>query len=560
MDDAAESSGARQPMTMRAKGASEDGDWDYVVNLKAESKDVVFFPEFGDGPQLRRLWYMRRRRRPMVPAPSHTPMPDKQPDGEGKARLFALYLRPSVLDRRFATAEVPHLADLDVVPSSVPTGIAVSRRRLRGKCSLLQAPRRSFQDAWRWYVRGHVVSQHAKRIIVQFMAACCGKTKSDQHPDAELDNDAQRSKEVPPNSLPLGRVHAVLDRMSQDTDGTRAEQASAANDVADDEGGEDERALRQSSHIRGAMQRTAKLWSRESKPWPEEPTDVRSCSLPQLPNAAHRQKHKRQKQKQDKANPKAQQARAYVDWKEDKVAAWLQSVRQRPHPPTAEQEAFLSRVIDRCRQEHGELGRTFDRRDGARSLSEPARDCLFGIPGAGKSTCLKLLREFFEDCLGWEDGVQFQFLASQNTMAALIGGTTVHSWGTIPVNATDAASKMATNHADGDVDELFLKALGIRWLVFDESSTLSPSLLGLLDAYLRRACTRHPYARRDGARRPFGGINLLLAGDLWQLPPVFASAIFSNPFKAGYSFEEQKIFNMFWRKDADSIQWTFLLT
>ena len=44
------------------------------------------------------------------------------------------------------------------------------------------------------------------------------------------------------------------------------------------------------------------------------------------------------------------------------------------------------------------------------------------------------------------------------------------------------------------------------------------------------------------------------------MPPVRASAIFSNPVKAGYSFEEQKIFKMFWRKDEDSIQQTFLLT
>ena len=32
--------------------------------------------------------------------------------------------------------------------------------------------------------------------------------------------------------------------------------------------------------------------------------------------------------------------------------------------------------------------------------------------------------------------VQFQCLASQHTMAALIGGTTVHGWGKVPVNAT----------------------------------------------------------------------------------------------------------------------------
>ena len=50
-------------------------------------------------------------------------------------------------------------------------------------------------------------------------------------------------------------------------------------------------------------------------------------------------------------------------------------------------------------------------------------------------------RSCFEDGLGWEDGVHFQFLATQNTMAALIGGKTVHSWGCIPVNIQTALDK-----------------------------------------------------------------------------------------------------------------------
>ena len=33
---------------------------------------------------------------------------------------------------------------------------------------------------------------------------------------------------------------------------------------------------------------------------------------------------------------------------------------------------------------------------------------------------------------------------------------------------------------------------------------VSPELFGLLDSYLRRACTRHPYARRGRVARPFG--------------------------------------------------------
>ena len=130
------------------------------------------------------------------------------------------------------------------------------------------------------------------------------------------------------------------------------------------------------------------------------------------------------------------------------------------------------------------------------------------------------------------------------------------------MNAEDAAKKLHGKSEEGDVDELFLNALGIRWLLFDEGSALALSLLGTLDAYLRRACKKHPYALRGRTPRPFGGINVLVAGDLWQLPPVQANAIFSNPYKVGrmYSFEEQQIQKMFWKLTDDSIQRTFLLS
>ena len=73
-------------------------------------------------------------------------------------------------------------------------------------------------------------------------------------------------------------------------------------------------------------------------------------------------------------------------------------------------------------------------------------------------------------------------------------------------------------------------------------------LLGLLDAYLRRACSRHPYARRrdrERTYRPFGGINIVFAGDFWQLPPVKATALFANPFRR-HTHQEQRIFQIFW--------------
>eukprot|EP00973_Karenia_brevis_P042819 5927277-Karenia_brevis.AAC.1 len=109
-------------------------------------------------------------------------------------------------------------------------------------------------------------------------------------------------------------------------------------------------------------------------------------------------------------------------------------------------------------------------------------------------------------------------------MAALIGGATIHAWGRIPANATDAAHNTQTKEGEGDMDSLFLNAMGMRWIV--RISTVSPTLPGLLEAYLRRACSRHPYAKFKRKARAFGGTSVALAGGFWQLPPVKSNCKF----------------------------------
>ena len=207
--------------------------------------------------------------------------------------------------------------------------------------------------------------------------------------------------------------------------------------------------------------------------------------------------------------------------------------------------AQIENQQESCRREEADLkawqqgnNTQGTRRETDEHLSEPLFACLFGIPGAGKSTCIRHSRSFFIEALGWEDGVDSQFLATQNTMAALIRGNTVHHWGSIPVNAAIAQEKAYGKRNEGDVDALFERVLGCRWLVIDETSTASLTQLGTLDSYLRRACSRHPYARRGGHQYPFGGINVIFAGDLWQLPPVKGKAIFSDPFHGGLTAAE----------------------
>ena len=85
-------------------------------NPEAECCTVLFYPIMGDEErdfQLRNKWYMQKRTRPMTPAPNNAPMPDRQPTRQDKARVYSVYLRPWVLDRKHATSEVPHVVDLD---------------------------------------------------------------------------------------------------------------------------------------------------------------------------------------------------------------------------------------------------------------------------------------------------------------------------------------------------------------------------------------------------------------------------------------------------------------
>ena len=71
----------------------------------------------------------------------------------------------------------------------------------------------SYSHAWKRYISQNILSRHAHRIIVQFMAACCGKSKTtDLHTE---DAGAAETKECPPNDLLLSQVHHLIDDLGK---------------------------------------------------------------------------------------------------------------------------------------------------------------------------------------------------------------------------------------------------------------------------------------------------------------------------------------------------------
>ena len=163
-----------EPPTPEMK-ASRRPSTDYKVREEVgRNPEYVVFPDTEPLKTFRHEWILRRHWRPMVPSVEGVMMPDREKTREGRSRLFSLYLRPWVLEGSHASAHVPLLRDLSRIPVTIHE--EPKRRRLAGKQRNPLLSTRSYHAAWRWYIRGHIVSRHAQRIITQFLAASCGKS------------------------------------------------------------------------------------------------------------------------------------------------------------------------------------------------------------------------------------------------------------------------------------------------------------------------------------------------------------------------------------------------
>lgn len=113
--------------------------------------------------------------------------------------------------------------------------------------------------------------------------------------------------------------------------------------------------------------------------------------------------------------------------------------------------------------------------------------------------------------------------------ALLIGGTTLHSYAGIGLG-------------NGTVDELYEKVrmnpkAKQRWnrvdtLIIDEISMLSPELLDKLDQLASKIRYSGASSLPLNLRKPFGGIQLIFAGDFLQLPVVNNSDTFAFESKS----------------------------
>lgn len=130
---------------------------------------------------------------------------------------------------------------------------------------------------------------------------------------------------------------------------------------------------------------------------------------------------------------------------------------------------------------------------------ETTRDHIFvtGRAGTGKSTLL--------NHLAWKTSKQLVICAPTGVAALNIGGQTIHSLFRLPIGVI----------ADHDIEQnAQLKKLlnTIDTLVIDEVSMVNADLLDAMDRSLRQA--------RQRPHEAFGGVQVVLFGDPYQLAPV----------------------------------------
>lgn len=140
--------------------------------------------------------------------------------------------------------------------------------------------------------------------------------------------------------------------------------------------------------------------------------------------------------------------------------------------------------------------------DDALAILESGHSVLLtGAAGSGKTF---LLRKFIRRAR--KDGKSVAVTATTGLAATHLNGTTLHAWSGIGVHdsiSKDMLSKLGKTRRD-----IISKA---DILVVDEISMLHDYRLDMVDEILR-------YVREND--QPFGGLQVVLCGDFFQLPPV----------------------------------------
>ena len=164
-----------------------------------------------------------------------------------------------------------------------------------------------------------------------------------------------------------------------------------------------------------------------------------------------------------------------------------------------------------------ELNPEFQR---ALDIMERTDKCVFvtGRAGTGKSTLLEYFRSVTQK--------KVAVLAPTGVAALNVKGQTIHSFFRFKPGIT--VDKIRKLRDDDDNNSIYQE---LDAIVIDEISMVRADLLDCVDAFLR--------LNGPDKRKPFGGIQMVFIGDLYQLPPVVKGdekTIFRSLYETPYFF------------------------
>ena len=164
---------------------------------------------------------------------------------------------------------------------------------------------------------------------------------------------------------------------------------------------------------------------------------------------------------------------------------------------------------------------------------------LTGKAGTGKTTFLKHVKEY---------EVKNTVVVAPTGVAAInAGGTTIHSFFQLPFtpfipistvygandSISDKHSLISRLRLTNDRKDVMQK---LELLIIDEISMVRCDVLDAIDTVLRHVRSQHTV--------PFGGVQVLLIGDMYQLPPVIKNEewqLLSPYYKSEYFFNSRVI-------------------
>jgi hypothetical protein len=151
-----------------------------------------------------------------------------------------------------------------------------------------------------------------------------------------------------------------------------------------------------------------------------------------------------------------------------------------------------------------------------------------GMGGTGKSQVIKSLNEFFRER---RMGDALSLLAPTGAAAVLLGGSTYHSFLGFNKGTSDDEYSFSSPNALAELDS---KMKNVKYLFIDEVSMISLQSLQSISERLNQV-------RNSTSTSPFGGFNVIFAGDFAQLKPAMGSPIYTTLAKIRHGITPARI-------------------